>query len=194
MIDISLQKFGVYIVDTLGSEQAIELVKFIESNSDKFEDESQRGIGFNTKARGTTLGRLYQAGVTEAQEWDQLLFNNYVNAIQKLNETLPFPVVVDSDAGYNLRKFDTGKDTDQHIDNLDFDGNTVRCLTAVTFLNSHHHIGGELVFPIQGLKVKPEPGQTVFFPPYWTHPHYAKAVEKGARYTVNTWFRQVPFS
>jgi hypothetical protein len=47
--------------------------------------------------------------------------------------------------------------------------------------------GGETEFPLQEIKVRPEEGKLVLFPPFWTHPHRAVTVEDGVKYIATTW-------
>lgn len=63
--------------------------------------------------------------------------------------------------------------------------NGLRYLTVIFFLNDVDE-GGELHFPMQGVKVKPKRGSVVVFPAQLTHPHEV-LVTKRDRYVLQTW-------
>jgi len=57
-------------------------------------------------------------------------------------------------------------------------------------LNSLGNQGGETEFEYQDLKIIPQAGKLVFFPPFWTHRHRGKVLQHGSRYiavTVEGW-------
>jgi hypothetical protein len=47
--------------------------------------------------------------------------------------------------------------------------------------------GGETEFLFQNIKIKPEQGKLVLFPPFWTHEHRAVTLHKGVKYIATTW-------
>lgn len=67
--------------------------------------------------------------------------------------------------------------------------NGLRYLTVIFFLNDVPE-GGELHFPVQGVKIKPVKGTVVLFPAQLTHPHEVLAT-KSDRYVLQTWVTDV---
>lgn len=67
--------------------------------------------------------------------------------------------------------------------------NGLRYLTVIIFLNDVPE-GGELHFPVQGVKVKPVQGTMVIFPAQITHPHEVLAT-LSERYVLQTWVTDV---
>ncbi len=67
--------------------------------------------------------------------------------------------------------------------------NGLRYLTVIFFLNDVEE-GGELHFPVQGVKIKPQQGLMVLFPAQLTHPH--EVLPTGSnRYVLQTWVTDV---
>ncbi len=67
--------------------------------------------------------------------------------------------------------------------------NGLRYLTVIFFLNDVPE-GGELHFPVQGVKIKPARGTVVLFPAQLTHPHEVLATLSD-RYVLQTWVTDV---
>ncbi|MCW5829203.1 MAG: 2OG-Fe(II) oxygenase [Deltaproteobacteria bacterium] len=61
-----------------------------------------------------------------------------------------------------------------------------RFLTILTYLNDVAE-GGETEFSYQGIKVQPEEGSILVFPPYWTHVHRGAPPRSGVKYTAGTY-------
>ncbi|MCU0767784.1 MAG: 2OG-Fe(II) oxygenase [Gammaproteobacteria bacterium] len=74
----------------------------------------------------------------------------------------------------------------QDVDQMFF-----RCMAAALrelwYLNDVPGPGGETEFLYQDVKVRPERGKLVLFPPFWTHEHRAAPVRSGAKYIATTW-------
>ncbi|MBC7531730.1 MAG: 2OG-Fe(II) oxygenase [Oligoflexus sp.] len=67
--------------------------------------------------------------------------------------------------------------------------NGLRYLTVIFFLNDVPE-GGELHFPVQGVKIKATQGTMVIFPAQITHPHEVLPT-KSERYVLQTWVTDV---
>ena len=88
-----------------------------------------------------------------------------------------------ADEGYCIQRKSTGQFYDWHADTT---GSPHRRLSAVLYLNDDF-TGGETEFALQKVKIKPETGKLVLFPPYWTHTHWSRPVETGTKYIAATW-------
>ena len=51
----------------------------------------------------------------------------------------------------------------------------------------HLRPGGETEFLHQGLKIQPERGKLILFPPFWTHEHRGVTLHAGVKYIATTW-------
>ena len=83
---------------------------------------------------------------------------------------------------FRIKKYayDEGDWFDLHIDAND-DQSMQRYLAIFWYLNDVEE-GGETDFPMQGMRIKPEQGRIVMFPPYWTHPHQGNKLKKANTY------------
>tara|TARA_B100000959_G_C14903325_1_gene591902 strand:+ start:631 stop:1272 length:642 start_codon:yes stop_codon:yes gene_type:complete len=63
-----------------------------------------------------------------------------------------------------------------------------RMLTFMTYLNTVND-GGETEWPIQGVKIKPEKGLTVFWPTDWTHMHKGIVSTTEHKYITTGWYQ-----
>ncbi|MBC7659358.1 MAG: 2OG-Fe(II) oxygenase [Chitinophagaceae bacterium] len=93
--------------------------------------------------------------------------------------------------GFIVAKYAEGDVCGFHDDGQSPDepSNGLRYLTVIFFLNDVKE-GGELHFPVQGIKIKPTQGTMVLFPAQLTHPHEVLAV-KDNRYVLQTWVTDV---
>jgi hypothetical protein len=91
-------------------------------------------------------------------------------------------------SGYELLQYRPGEFFNCHVDFIGahptFSG---RQLSVVAFCNDDFE-GGELFFPRQKVKIRPERGGVVLFPSSFTHPHASLPVRSGTKYSVVTWY------
>lgn len=90
------------------------------------------------------------------------------------------------DDGFIMSHYRSGDDLALHVDgqNAEFPFNGLRLATVVFFLNQS--TGGELVFPLQGISIRPQVGKAVVFPPDYSYPHKVNQVQDN-RFIVQTW-------
>ena len=62
-----------------------------------------------------------------------------------------------------------------------------RQLVAIWYLNNVEGPGGETEFLNQNVKIKPETGKLILFPPFWTHEHRGVTLQNGVKYIATTW-------
>ena len=70
--------------------------------------------------------------------------------------------------GYGLQRTDPGEYYHWHIDGGSHDFSQ-RQLVAIWYLNDVPGPGGETEFSFQNVKINPEVGKLLLFPPFWTH-------------------------
>jgi len=71
------------------------------------------------------------------------------------------------------------------------DGITERRIIAwMLYLNDVEE-GGETYFPQQDIKFKPQTGNMMFWPAYWTHPHKGIPAPKETKYIITGWFSYI---
>ena len=113
---------------------------------------------------------------------------------------------VSKGTGYSLLKYSDGQFFREHVDVIPPDlsyvtvsdeGRTTKVTTSVlahrrltltAFWSTDDIEGGDLVFPRQKLRIKPNCGDLIVFPSSFGFPHDAEAVTAGVKYTLVTWF------
>ncbi len=89
--------------------------------------------------------------------------------------------------GYDLLKYETLQYFDEHVDLIPgHDCFKNRQLSIIIYLNDDY-LGGETYFPRQELQLKPPAGSMALFPPFYTHPHTSKPVQKGTKFALVNW-------
>ena len=87
---------------------------------------------------------------------------------------------------FGIRRYDEdGGHYDWHIDS-GRDRYALRQLVFLWYLSDVEE-GGETEFSFQSVEVKPKAGTLLMFPPFWTHRHRSKPVQKGVKYIATTW-------
>jgi len=82
-----------------------------------------------------------------------------------------------------IERVDPGQGFDWHADNAGADtaDRVIACLLYLSKVDQQGHTE----FQHQNLKVKPEPGKIVVFPPYWTHLHRGISPLSETKYTMS---------
>lgn len=130
---------------------------------------------------------LFISGRDDWKDIDRLLRQSLGSAVHAMAREFPFfGVNRFKDLGYNLQRYRPGEYYHWHVDAGPGEFLT-RQLVAIWYLNSVESPGGETEFALQDVKVRPEEGKLVLFPPFWTHIHRAVTVERGVKYIATTW-------
>ena len=129
---------------------------------------------------------LVTSGKENWKDLDTELFRSLGQAIIEFREMYPFFKGAFKDNGYAIQRTNTGEYYHWHIDGGSHEF-ADRQLVAVWYLNDVEGPGGETEFSYQQVKVKPEAGKLVLFPPFWTHEHRGVTLEKGVKYIATTW-------
>jgi hypothetical protein len=90
------------------------------------------------------------------------------------------------DMGYAIQRTLPGEHYHWHIDGGSHEFSQ-RQLVAVWYLNDVAGPGGETEFLFQDVKIKPEQGKLILFPPFWTHEHRGVTLQQGVKYIATTW-------
>lgn len=181
------------IEDTiLTPEDCDKIVTFIEANQDKFITRSYNNLN-SVMAKTIVLGNLVDTNVNGAKEIDDLICANTTKFLvetvipyfQSIKSDIPLPNL--HDCGYELREISGA--TQLHQDGgmpkltEQYSQATYRVGTIVISL---HDSKDTLVFPNQEKEFNLTKGKVLFFPPYWTHPHFTNyGGEK--TYRIQTW-------
>ena len=129
---------------------------------------------------------LVVSGKEHWKEVDKALFQSLGRAVLEFRETYPFFKGPFKDMGYGVQRTDPGEHYHWHIDGGSHDFSH-RQLVAIWYLNDVAGPGGETEFLFQDIKIKPELGKLILFPPFWTHEHRGVTLDKGVKYIATTW-------
>lgn len=95
--------------------------------------------------------------------------------------------MITNDTGYELLRYKVGQQFGEHIDAISGHHEGARQLSAIAYLNDDF-TGGQIEFPRQNLRVKPESGDILLFPSNFVFPHTSTPIVSGTKYCVVTWF------
>ena len=163
-----------------------------EDMIDRFEaatDEQYPGRIGQTALQDRSIKKSTDLVVSGKEHWhdvDRLLFYSLGRAVLDFRNRFPFFCGPFKDMGYALQKTSAGEYYHWHIDGGSHEFAN-RQLVAVWYLNDVDGPGGSTDFSVQGVKVQPEAGKLILFPPFWTHEHRGAVLESGVKYIATTW-------
>ena len=162
-----------------------EMIRRFEQNVDEqYEGRIGQTAGKDRSIKKST--DLVVSGKPHWQDIDRELFRSLGHAIQEFRETYPFFKGPFKDSGYAIQRTRPGEHYHWHIDGGSHEFSR-RQLVAVWYLNDVAGPGGETEFSYQDLRIKPEAGKLLLFPPFWTHEHRGVTLEQGVKYIATTW-------
>lgn len=129
---------------------------------------------------------LVVSGKAHWKDVDNNLFRSLGIAMREFREAFPYFKGPFKDMGYGIQRYNPGEYYHWHIDGGSHEFSQ-RQLVALWYLNDVPGPGGETEFLFQDIKVRPEQGKLILFPPFWTHEHRAVTLEQGLKYIATTW-------
>ena len=164
-----------------------DMVARFESNLD---DQYKGRVG-SERGANQSLKKTTDIAITGKPHWQDVnnnLFRSLSLALREFGEAYPYFSAMPrfGDKGYNLQRYQADEYYHWHVDG-DSPDLAMRQLVALWYLNDMQDKGGDTEFLHQNVKVTPEKGKLVLFPPFWTHEHRAKVVDEGAKYIATTW-------
>ncbi len=173
------------IPNALVAERCKEMIHRFEEKQD------QQYVGLIGQAldQDRSIKRSTDLVVSGKPDWkdiDQLLFQSLAGVLRQFRETFPFFKGRFKDMGYAIQRTQPGEFYHWHIDGGShaFAG---RQLVVIWYLNDVAGPGGETEFSYQQIKIKPEQGKMLLFPPFWTHEHRGVMLQQGVKYLATTW-------
>ena len=171
--------------NALPAELCDDMIKRFEAHTD---EQYQGRIG-QTVSQDTSIKKTTDLVVSGKDHWkdvDNNLFRSMGIAIKEFREAYPYFKGPFKDMGYAIQRYNPGEFYHWHIDGGSHDFSQ-RQLVALWYLNDVPGPGGETEFLFQDIKIKPEKGKLVLFPPFWTHEHRAVTLDEGVKYIATTW-------
>ncbi|MDH3638196.1 MAG: 2OG-Fe(II) oxygenase [Gammaproteobacteria bacterium] len=178
------------IRNALGREVCQRAVDRFESNPEQqYPGRIGQGQSLETSIKRSTDLRI--SGRQDWQDIDNALFDSLSAGLGILSRIHPYFAHNEfRDEGYNLQRTSPGEHYHWHVDSGPGEFSQ-RQLVAIWYLNDVLGPGGETEFLLQDIAVQPELGKLLLFPPFWTHVHRGKTVERGVKYIATTWVRFV---
>jgi len=152
-------------------------------------DEQYAGRIGQTVNQDQSVKKTTDLVVSGKEHWkdiDRALFQSLGKAILEFRETFPYFKGSFKDMGYGIQRYLPNEYYHWHIDGGSHDFSQ-RQLVALWYLNDVPGPGGETEFLFQDIKITPEQGKLVLFPPFWTHEHRAVSLKQGVKYIATTW-------
>ena len=129
---------------------------------------------------------LVLSGKPHWQDLDRELFRSLNRALAEFKQKFTFFDGPFKDNGYAIQRTDAGEFYHWHIDGGSHEF-AMRQLVAIWYLNEPGGDGGETEFMYQQIRIRPETGKLLLFPPFWTHLHRGRTLEGGSKYIATTW-------
>ena len=136
------------------------------------------------------LKRSTDLALVGQEHWawaDELFHQSILKGVGELQKIIPlFNEEAINDNGYQIQRTMPGqfyhwhKDSNRH--------SRKRLMVAFWYLNDIPEAdGGATEFKVQNVKIQPEAGKLLFFPPYWTHIHRGCELLRGSKHIAVTW-------
>jgi Rps23 Pro-64 3,4-dihydroxylase Tpa1-like proline 4-hydroxylase len=171
--------------NALPAEACDEMIRrFEEYESEQYEGRIGQTVNKDRSIKRTT--DLVVSGKEHWQDVDKALFYSLGMAIKEFRESYEYFKGPFKDMGYGLQRYLPGEHYHWHIDGGSHEFSQ-RQLVALWYLNDVPGPGGETEFLFQDIKIKPEQGKLILFPPFWTHEHRAVTLNEGVKYIATTW-------
>ena len=188
MTEILEIKPGSFIFEkknALPGDVCDEIIERFEANPD---DQYLGRIG-QQASEDTDIKHSTDLVVSNKSHWkdiDRLLFSSLNHALVEFKSQFPFFQGPFKDMGYSVQRTNAGEYYHWHIDGGSHEFSH-RQLVAIWYLNNLTGQGGETEFRFQEVKIKPEAGKLILFPPFWTHEHRGRILQEGTKYIATTW-------
>ena len=153
------------------------------------QDEQYQGRIGQTAEMDRSIKKSTDLVVSGKEHWkdvDNNLFRSLGLALKEFREAFPYFKGPFKDMGYAIQRTNPGEHYHWHIDGGSHEFSQ-RQLVAVWYLNDVAGPGGETEFLFQDVKIAPETGKLLLFPPFWTHEHRGVTLERGVKYIATTW-------
>ena len=171
--------------NSISSENCKDIInRFESSESDHYQGRVGQMFEENTDVKKST--DMVISGKDNWKDIDELLFTSLAKALSGVKKQFDFFTGPFKDIGYAVQRTKPGEFFHWHVDGGSHQFSD-RQLVAIWYLNDVAGPGGETEFLNQDVKIKPETGKLILFPPFWTHEHRGVTLQKGIKYIATTW-------
>jgi len=171
--------------NSLAEKDCTDMIdRFEKSESEHYQGRVGQNFQKNTDIKKST--DMVISGKDDFKDIDELLFTSLSKALSAVKKQYDFFTGPFKDIGYAIQRTKPGEYFHWHIDSGSHQFSD-RQLVAIWYLNNVEGPGGETEFINQDVKIKPEIGKLILFPPFWTHEHRGVTLKKGVKYIATTW-------
>ncbi len=183
--ELEPHRFIFEIKNALSADICEEIINRFEASPDQ---QHQGRIG-QAASQDSSIKKTTDLVASGNEKWkdvDDMLFRSLALAMRDFREKFPYFKGPFKDMGYNIQRYQAGEYYHWHIDGGSHQFSH-RQLVAIWYLNDVEGPGGETEFSQQKIKIIPEQGKLILFPPFWTHEHRSVELKKGVKYIATTW-------
>tara|TARA_Y100001970_G_scaffold7399_1_gene8489 strand:+ start:952 stop:1548 length:597 start_codon:yes stop_codon:yes gene_type:complete len=185
LIEVSSGSFIFEFSNSLDNSSCDDMIqRFEESTEDHYRGRVGQNFVENEDVKKST--DMVISGKDSWKDVDEVLFRSLSKALATVKKEYDFFKGPFKDIGYAIQRTEPGEYFNWHIDSGSHQFSD-RQLVAIWYLNDVEGPGGETEFINQNVKVKPEKGKLILFPPFWTHEHRGVKLQKGMKYIATTW-------
>ncbi len=185
LVEVKPHSFIFERQDALPAAACRDIIQRFEAAQDEqYPGRVGQGAALEQEIKRST--DLVLSGKPQWKDVDRLLFASLAENLRGFRARFPFFKGPFKDTGYALQRTLPGEFYHWHIDGGSH-AFAYRQLVAIWYLNDVLGPGGETEFLHQGIKIKPETGKLLLFPPFWTHEHRGATLQAGVKYIATTW-------
>ena len=185
LIEVKPGSFIYEFQNSLSEDECNQIIdKFEDSQEDHYNGRVGQNFTENVDIKKST--DMVISGKKDWKDFDTLFFTSLSKALSAVKKEFDFFSGPFKDIGYAVQRTNPGEYFHWHIDSGSHQFSD-RQLVAIWYLNNVDGPGGETEFLNQNVKIKPETGKLILFPPFWTHEHRGVTLEKGIKYIATTW-------
>ena len=185
LIEVKPGSFIFEFNNSLSEDICKDIIKrFEESKDEHYEGRVGQTFEKNTDIKKST--DMVVSGKDNWKDLDKILFTSLSKALSAVKKQYDFFSGPFKDIGYAVQRTNAGEYFHWHIDSGSHQFSD-RQLVAIWYLNNVSGPGGETEFLNQEVKINPERGKLILFPPFWTHEHRGVTLKEGTKYIATTW-------
>ena len=185
LIEAKPDSFIFEFTGSINTDNCNDIIKRFE-NSKSEHYQGRVGQNFTKEENVKRSTDMVISGKDNWKDVDELFFTSLSKALSSIKKEFRFFNGPFKDVGYAIQRTDPGEYYHWHIDGGSHQFSD-RQLVAIWYLNDVGGPGGETEFINQNVKIKPEVGKLILFPPFWTHEHRGVKLQKGIKYIATTW-------
>ena len=176
----------IYSADSaLSTDQCSNIIeRFEQATDEQYQGRVGQSENENLQVKRST--DLVISGKPHWKDVDRCLFTSLASGIKFMRGTHAFFQGRFKDFGYAIQRTSAGEYFHWHVDSGSHSFSD-RQLVAIWYLNDVAGPGGETEFRHQNVKITPQAGKLILFPPFWTHEHRGVTLDHGVKYIATTW-------